>query len=754
MEPDPFILPSASRRLRVLFSHSIPISSCTFYLKRNPISSKLHYKRRPSTIKATLQLPPKRAAIVNIFSSIMESDLTYDTLDEPRKMIRILKILSTTPTIICDLKTVSLEDSPIFCALSYTWGDANITESIVANGKTIFVTINLANAMRDVHYQWVEGNCSEDPMHQQWLWADAVCINQKDTQEKNHQVPLMKEIYSSARRVFAWLGTKDDKVYKGFDTVISTHGEIRRIPSINEVLQTLNGEDNGLWSLDSKEVYALGDLEWFRSIRNSVGGFSQFHFSTIWIVFDLPYWRRLWVFQEVALAPELLLLCGVRAIPWSKVRFVMLWIQAVLRRFPEKDRGQYLPWENWIHLEHCGKSSIYRAIMTARSYVKESRSLSCETASKVSKFGLMVVARDAVLYRASNPKDYVYGFQGVSGGRLKIDYTAQKTVAQVYQDYATYWLDTWVADPERYRSSICDLWFLELAGIGFFWQKVPGLPSWAPNFVGIAECEFSDHRIHASAPRFKSAERGVFPNDCPIPRLVASTLYCVVVFVGQVSAVGPWIRSDPTVDSNSWLLWIFDHAVHLAKRYAADSFALKDLVWNIYRHTEGEDPSKEKGEIMLQFLLADLEYECKTRRNLDRSSFYDSLCLEAPSATEAQIQNVPEQRWRDAFSRLELNHISEDSYGFIEESWRLAGESIDRLCLGAVDECRIGIFPPLVYKDDVVCILKGFSIPAVLRKDGDHYIFVGGCSIRDVAHGQARELLQAGQARMEEIKIC
>lgn len=38
------------------------------------------------------------------------------------------------------------------------------------------------------------------------MWADAVCINQKDLEERSHQVALMGDIYSGAGEIFIWLG--------------------------------------------------------------------------------------------------------------------------------------------------------------------------------------------------------------------------------------------------------------------------------------------------------------------------------------------------------------------------------------------------------------------------------------------------------------------------------------------------------------------------------------------------------------------
>jgi hypothetical protein len=38
------------------------------------------------------------------------------------------------------------------------------------------------------------------------VWADAVCINQWNTEERNHQVQGMTRIYSLAYEVAIWLG--------------------------------------------------------------------------------------------------------------------------------------------------------------------------------------------------------------------------------------------------------------------------------------------------------------------------------------------------------------------------------------------------------------------------------------------------------------------------------------------------------------------------------------------------------------------
>ncbi|PMD19576.1 hypothetical protein NA56DRAFT_575268 [Hyaloscypha hepaticicola] len=109
----------------------------------------------------------------------------YHNLDASRSEIRLLEILgSDIPSSIvkCRQTTVSLPDRPSFAALSYVWGDPLITENIELDRVTMPVTTK--------------------PLR---LWADAICINQQDFDERNAQVRLMGSIYSDANIVLSWL---------------------------------------------------------------------------------------------------------------------------------------------------------------------------------------------------------------------------------------------------------------------------------------------------------------------------------------------------------------------------------------------------------------------------------------------------------------------------------------------------------------------------------------------------------------------
>ncbi|OCK73058.1 hypothetical protein K432DRAFT_313875 [Lepidopterella palustris CBS 459.81] len=82
-------------------------------------------------------------------------------------------------------------------ALSYTWGSVENPVIIKSNaGESFLATRSLASVFFRLRY----------PDKQRALWADAICINQDDKEEKGQQVNNMFNIYHRASQVLIWLG--------------------------------------------------------------------------------------------------------------------------------------------------------------------------------------------------------------------------------------------------------------------------------------------------------------------------------------------------------------------------------------------------------------------------------------------------------------------------------------------------------------------------------------------------------------------
>jgi len=166
----------------------------------------------------------------------------------------------STTLINCRLIQVTFAQKPKYEALSYTWGDETIRRKITIDGHDFTVAQNLFDAL--VHLQ----HRSEERV----LWIDAICINQSDISEKNSQIGFMPFIYMRAKCVLVWLGIVNapSEQESGGKASTVTWRSIEPDP----VLRTLAAN---------------------------------------------PYWRRVWIIQEVGLARKILVHYGTVQRKWS-----------------------------------------------------------------------------------------------------------------------------------------------------------------------------------------------------------------------------------------------------------------------------------------------------------------------------------------------------------------------------------------------------------------------------------------------------
>lgn len=84
-----------------------------------------------------------------------------------------------------------------FDAISYVWGRRNrVRELRLADDLVLPVTQSIHDALQRLRLQ-------DRPRR---LWADQVCINQDDIEERSQQVDLMNLVYRNAQQVLVWLG--------------------------------------------------------------------------------------------------------------------------------------------------------------------------------------------------------------------------------------------------------------------------------------------------------------------------------------------------------------------------------------------------------------------------------------------------------------------------------------------------------------------------------------------------------------------
>ena len=196
----------------------------------------------------------------------------YESLSSGSQEIRILSIsASTSAEVDYSLEHASLAEAPIYDALSYTWGDLSDTSSIELDHQPLSITKNLAVALE--HLREEERTVK--------LWIDAVCINQKDNEERSTQVQRMKEIYEKARTVIIWLGPEsDDSSYamKAIDRIDRVWAK--------RISQPTNERRMAAPVIDERASRAINQL------------------------LCRPWWSRVWVIQESTCATDTDVRCG------------------------------------------------------------------------------------------------------------------------------------------------------------------------------------------------------------------------------------------------------------------------------------------------------------------------------------------------------------------------------------------------------------------------------------------------------------
>jgi hypothetical protein len=116
--------------------------------------------------------------------------------------------------LVCDIIHSNLLDKPAYEAVSYTWatleGDASLSAHVFCRGKKIAVTKNCESMLRTMRRQGTN----------RMIWVDAICIDQENSEEKNHQVRLMATIYSNASQVVAYLGPTNQEISGSINRVM------------------------------------------------------------------------------------------------------------------------------------------------------------------------------------------------------------------------------------------------------------------------------------------------------------------------------------------------------------------------------------------------------------------------------------------------------------------------------------------------------------------------------------------------------
>ncbi|ROV98086.1 hypothetical protein VMCG_06966 [Cytospora schulzeri] len=291
--------------------------------------------------------------------------------------IRLLEVVdinhSEEINVKCKLTAWPVDSAPSYHAISYTWGDPDLTTTIIVNDQQMKVRQNCEYVLKQAH--WHGGSS-------RYYWIDAICIDQGNLEEKGSQVVMMGGIYRKAAHVLACVGRHADDSDFLYGT-LAAHEKTWVSISTAVVEFTEWWEDERVTLMIQRMRRALGPPN-IRRLLRAMGALAR-----------RPYFSRLWILQELYHGSAVSFLCGGDHIPCS----------LLLRLF----RLRHC-WSFWFpySLDDCfgpeGKSGPGSLCLSNTDMI-----LLVARQSPIGSKTLVTLSRNAARLLCEDPRDKVYG---------------------------------------------------------------------------------------------------------------------------------------------------------------------------------------------------------------------------------------------------------------------------------------------------------------------------------------------------------
>lgn len=261
-----------------------------------------------------------------------------------------------------------------YAAVSYAWGKLELSQTLEircdGDVKFIKITRNLDTFLR----------CLRTGDKPQYLWIDAICLNQDDVAEKAQQIPAMGNIYRKAATVDIWIGSENPATARLF----AFFRKLSRLPDVNKWKTQ--------WEM-AKRIFFLMKKLLRHEPAKAMGDILDF--------FRQPWFSRRWIIQEACLASCAVVHCGNQSISLPLLNLAATRLQRL-------DLSDYA--------------------------IKVAANLGCQMA-RLSVLELLWHFHDAACLE---PKDRIAALLslGIDGQQFQLDYT--KHWAKIYQDFASY----------------------------------------------------------------------------------------------------------------------------------------------------------------------------------------------------------------------------------------------------------------------------------------------------------------------------
>ncbi|KAJ4299110.1 hypothetical protein N0V90_004354 [Kalmusia sp. IMI 367209] len=588
----------------------------------------------------------------------------------------------------CSCLPFAIDDAPSFEALSYVWGRPTPAVEVLCDGEPISIQPELASALSRLRLQ----------QHTRIVWADAICINQNDVEERNNQVSLMGSIYPSATRVIVWLGPADPEHTETALEVIEIIGAAcmfkqyaRKIVSSDEKIRDLF--DRIIKSLTPAICACLGEL------------------------FKRPWFSRIWCVQEIRLARDALVLCGEYEVTWERFALAVAWMTD--RTFPPVVIERL---DGLLESIDIGPASIM-----------------CDNMAN----NLLGILHSCCEFQSTDPKDKVYGLLSLVHPRAEvegIDVDYNKSIGAVFAD-------TVLANIKVHSKLSAFAFVSHPPG----YDGTAGYRSWAPRWDNY-EPAFVFGYPEELSPWNASGHALVSLADetDPTPEALhlKGVLYDKVLEVCQIM--------DFNLEDKYWDFSIADEKGQESECAAGGNtediqiIAAMDIesgaqandthpFLEMYNKT-CDDPYAQDRKILLA-------------RTLTAGTYYDKYLEDLDAATRDKYLPAFE-RVMHRLAQLDCDG-TEGKFGHDDDSKTFeldAYRHVRQRRMFWTSKGSLGLGPQCMCVDDIVVILYGGNMPYVLRPRGDRFLFMGPAYIDNIMHGEVIDDLRAG--KMQEQTFC
>ncbi|KAI7779960.1 hypothetical protein LA080_000173 [Diaporthe eres] len=614
----------------------------------------------------------------------------YSAFSGPRK-IRLLKLHSGAspedPQLSVDLVTVPLDVAPPFAALSYAWGDPLPQAEIRCCGLAAKIGLSLCSALLQLRR-----DAAAEP--ERLIWADALCINQEDTAERDAQVRMMGEIYARATNTLIWLGEEDENVVRAMTW-------LQRFFNAWEVLYSEGTEGVAPTIFGQVAVNISPESE--KALQSAFGERQVEAHRNIWILLRRPWFARKWVIQEVAKSTkhEMVLVSGSKRLVWKAVQawlwFIVTSPQTLVMFLSS------CPWK--VETSSTRISHVYsdfnQAKMLALMRDKEAP--------------LMLLLARTLSFRCTDPRDHIIALLGIS------------TDGSFHENLIDYNIP---AEELYHRLALaCLTNSQDLRILWSFVSIVPidrrGSKSWMPNIrdlpatPGLAMQTLEVPQTMGVAPgacRSKELDASMSGHQLQIKGRIVDRLKQLGMDMGTSSELGNFVQNmitiDPQIALGRWDCWL-------------------DECWAIAEMANHDEVS------YLPALLAE---------DIVKSHMPDIIAAarEKFPAYRRAVKALASAVDEASYSKATATIAATESVGHLENLiFKMLYRRFSRTLHGA-----IGWVPRAAEEGDLICVFDGMDLPYAVRPKnvtGGVYTLVGECLISGLVAGTAMET-ESGQS--------